>query len=90
MRPALTISAAADLAVQRNAPVLSVDTCSLLDVVRGPLRPEGARTIAAAGALPLARQTGRLTVFITGSMLPEFARNEANVKKRAQTAPAKD
>jgi hypothetical protein len=70
MRPALTISAAANLAVQRSAPILAVDTCSLLDVLRGPLRPDGARTISAADALTLAQQIGRLTLFMTGSMLP--------------------
>lgn len=80
MRPGLGIAGAASLAVRRNAPVLCVDTCSLLDVLRGPLRPDGARTVAAAEVLARAEQTGLLTMFMTSSMLPEFARNTANVK----------
>jgi hypothetical protein len=81
MRPALAIAAAANVAAQRNAPILCVDTCSVLDVLRGPLRPDGARTIAAADALLLAQQTGGLTLFMTSSMLPEFVRNEGNVRQ---------
>lgn len=81
MAPALPLVSAAIMAAQRNTPVLCVDTCSLLDVLRGPLRPGGARTIAAANDLLVAEQAGRLTLFITNSMLPEFARNELDVRK---------
>jgi hypothetical protein len=84
MRPVLSIEAAAEVAVKRNAPVLCVDTCSLLDVLRGPLRPDGARTIAAAGAFLQAEQTGRLTLLMASSMRPEFARNEQSVKREVE------
>jgi hypothetical protein len=81
MPQALALVAAASFCAQRNAPILCMDTCSLLDVLRGPLRPGGARTVSAATELLLAEAVGRLTIFMTTSMLPEFARNEANVRK---------
>lgn len=77
----LAMTAAATLAVQRNAPVLCVDTCSLLDVLRAPMRSAGVDTIAAADRLLQAQQTGRLTMFLASSTLPEFARNEDSVKQ---------
>ena len=78
------MAAAATVAMQRNLAVLCVDTCSLLDVLRSPLRGDGARTIAAADALAKAQSAGQLTLFMAPSITPELARNVAIVKRELE------
>jgi hypothetical protein len=72
------ITQAATLTYSRNAPVLCVDTCALLDVLRAPFTPYGAQTIAAAQALAKAEHDGKLTIVMAPSIPEEIQRNLPN------------
>jgi hypothetical protein len=80
----LDVASAAKLAIERRSPILCVDTCAVLDVLRAPLKPGGARTLAAADDLVVEYQTGRLTLFMAPSARLELERNEDKVKRECE------
>ncbi len=81
---------AADLAkvISLGAPVLMIDTCSLLDIVREPMRQDcKLGNVKAAMAMLLAAETGsKLTVLIAEQVMLELTANLADVKQSAEKA----
>jgi hypothetical protein len=76
----VSIAARARVAFERNVPVLCMDACSLLDIVRAPTLSYAGQVIAAAQAMVAAQAAGTLTVVMAPVIPEELRRNYPTVR----------
>jgi hypothetical protein len=78
--PIFSLHDAVALILSRNAPVLCIDTCCVLDILREPYRENHTgRSIQPADTLEIAVDSSRLTILAAHTITVELHRNTANV-----------
>lgn len=85
------VSADLDAVVARGAPVLLVDTCVLLDIIRDVTRKDvqAHHLIAAAALLTAAENGNDLTVIVADQVRTELAENQHSVEQEARSGLTK-